>query len=42
MDLDPAVEHDRLELLMDIVEHFTVDLQCFKYLLVRVLKRETG
>lgn len=42
MDLNLALEHNRLKLLMDIVEHLTVYLQRFKDLLVRVLEGETG
>ena len=42
MDLDATLEYDRHELIVDIVEHFTVYLQRFKQILVRVLERETG
>ena len=42
MDLDSALEHDGLGLLIDVVEHLIVNLQRFKQLLVRVLEGDTG
>jgi hypothetical protein len=42
MNLDSAFEHDRLELLVDVVKHLTVYFKRFKHLLVRVLEGETG
>jgi hypothetical protein len=42
MDLDSALEHDGLGLLIDVVEHLIVNLQRLKQLLVRVLEGDTG
>lgn len=42
IDLDSALEHDGLGLLIDVVEHLIVNLQRFKQILVRVLEGDTG
>ena len=42
IDLDSALEHDRLGLLIDVVEHLIVNLQRFKPLLVRILESNAG
>lgn len=37
MDFDHTIMHDRLELLMDVVENLAIDLKRLDDLLVRVL-----
>jgi hypothetical protein len=42
IDLDSALKHDGLGLLINVIKHLIINLQRFKQLLVQVLEGDAG